>query len=100
MKTEPGHLAESEMGCPNPLCPLNRVKTGIAVRIKQLCAAPEVATRLREIGFCEDRVVRLLTGHNNIICLVCNARLALSEQLAQTILVEPVLGVGTGKHRA
>ena len=72
------------------LCPLNRVQAGIAVRIRQLCAAPELASRLREIGFCEDRVVKLVTSRNNIICLVCNARLALSEQLAESILVEPI----------
>ena len=76
--------------CPHPLCPLNRVRVGIAVRIKQLCASPEVSGRLREIGMGEDQIVKLLTSHGNIICLVCNARLALSEQLAQNILVEPV----------
>ena len=76
--------------CRNPLCPLNRVKAGVAVRIKQLCATPALSDRLREIGFCEDRVIKLLTSHTNIICLVCNARLALSEQLARSILVEPI----------
>jgi len=76
--------------CANPWCPLNRVKAGIAVRIKQLCAAPQVADRLREIGFCEDQIVRLLTSHTNIICMVCNTRLALSSQIAETILVEPL----------
>src|SRR5437867_4067250 len=91
MKTEFGRAsAQQELHCPHPLCPLNRVKAGIAVRVRQLCAAPELAGRLREIGFCEDRIVKLLTSHNNIICLVCNTRLALSEQLAQAILVEPV----------
>jgi Fe2+ transport system protein FeoA len=55
-----------------------------------LCAAPEVQSRLREIGFCEDQVINLLTSQNNIICQVCNARLAISEQLAHLILVEPV----------
>jgi Fe2+ transport system protein FeoA len=76
--------------CSHPLCPLNQVKAGLAVRIKQLCATPELADRLREIGFCEDRIVKLLTSHNNIICLVCNTRLALSEQVAKAILVVPV----------
>jgi len=76
--------------CSHPLCPLNQVKAGLAVRIKQLCATPELANRLREIGFCEDRIIRLLTSHNNIICLVCNTRLAVSEQLAKAILVVPV----------
>jgi Fe2+ transport system protein FeoA len=60
------------------------------VRIKQLCASPLVADRLREIGFCEDQIVRLLTAHTNIICVVCNTRLALSSQVAETILVEPL----------
>ncbi len=39
------------------LCPLNRVKAGVAVRIKQLCASPEVASRLREIGFGEEQII-------------------------------------------
>ena len=77
--------------CANSLCPLNRVKAGVAVRIRQLCASPQLADRLREIGLGEDQVVKLLTSTTNIICLVCNTRLALSEQLAQSILVEPVL---------
>ena len=76
--------------CASPLCPLNRVKAGVAVRIKQLCAAPELRDRLREVGFYENRVVKLLTSHRNIICLICNTRLALSEQMAQKILVEPL----------
>jgi Fe2+ transport system protein FeoA len=58
--------------------------------VRQLCASPELANRLREIGFCEDRIIKLLTSRNNIICLVCNTRLAISEQIAQAILVEPV----------
>ena len=66
------------------------VQAGMAVRIKQLCAAPEVQSRLREIGFCEDQIVKLVTSRNNFICQVCNARLAISEQLARLILVEPV----------
>jgi ferrous iron transport protein A len=72
------------------VCPLSRVQAGVAVRVKQLCAAPDVQNRLREIGFCEDQVVRLITSRNNIICQVCNARLAISEQLARLILVEPL----------
>ena len=72
------------------LCPLNRVKTGIAVRVRQLCASPELSDRLREIGLGEDQVVRLITNQTNFICQVCNTRLAISEQLAKLILVEPV----------
>jgi ferrous iron transport protein A len=71
-------------------CPLNRVKAGVAVRIKQLCASPETQNRLRELGLCEDQIIKLLTSQSNFICQVCNARLAISEQLAQLILVEPL----------
>jgi Fe2+ transport system protein FeoA len=63
----------------------------MAVRVRQLCAAPEVQARLREIGFCEDQIISVLTSRNNLICQVCNARLAISEKLAEAILVEPVL---------
>src|SRR5215472_176149 len=72
------------------VCPLSRVKAGVAVRIRQLCAAPELQNRLRELGFCEDQIIRLLTSQTNFICQVCNARLAISEQLAQIIMVEPL----------
>jgi len=71
-------------------CPLNRFKAGVAVRIKQLSVAPEVQNRLREIGLGEEQIIRLLTSRTNFICLVCNARLAISEQLAGLIFVEPV----------
>ncbi|MEY4386424.1 MAG: hypothetical protein RLY20_1707 [Verrucomicrobiota bacterium] len=72
------------------LCPLSRVQTGIAVRVRQLCAAPEIQSRLRELGFCEDQVIRLITNRTGFICQVCNSRLALSEQMAAMIMVEPM----------
>jgi Fe2+ transport system protein FeoA len=72
------------------LCPLSRIKAGVEVRVKQLCATPEVATRLREIGFGEEQIIKLITSQANIICLVCNARMAISARLAQVILVEPL----------
>ena len=78
-------------GCPHPaLCPLSQIRAGMAVRIKQLSAAPEVNHRLRELGFCEDQSVRLLSQQQNVICQVCNVRLGISAQLAETILVEPI----------
>ena len=72
------------------VCPLSVVKAGVAVRIKRLCASPDMQNRLRELGFCEDQIIRLLTSQTNFICQVCNARLAISEQLAKIILVEPL----------
>jgi Fe2+ transport system protein FeoA len=80
-----------EKGCKDPfVCPLSRVVAGTAVRIKRLSAPPEVSHRLRELGFCEEQRIKLLSRHSNLICLVCNARLGISEQLAENILVEPL----------
>jgi Fe2+ transport system protein FeoA len=77
--------------CAGPqLCPLSRVQVGITVCIKQLNAAPEMKDRLRELGFCEQQRIRLLSKHSNLVCLVCNSRLGISTQLADSILVEPV----------
>jgi Fe2+ transport system protein FeoA len=78
-------------GCANPaVCPLNQIRAGMAVRIKQLSAPPEVSHRLRELGFCEDQQIRLLSQQANVICQVCNVRLGISSQLAESILVEPM----------
>lgn len=80
-------------GCPQPfVCPLSRVIAGTAVRVKRVSGSPEVAHRLRELGVCEERDIKLLSRRHDLICLVCNARLVISRQLAETILVEPLTG--------
>ena len=71
-------------------CPLNRIRAGTRVRIKSLSAPPGVSQRLREIGLGENQVIKLLVHQSNLICLVSNARIALSSQLAQMIQVEPL----------
>jgi Fe2+ transport system protein FeoA len=70
------------------VCPLSRVQAGVTVCIKRLSAAPEVSDRLREMGLCEDQRIKVLARESTFICQVCNARLGLSEKLAETILVE------------
>ena len=87
----PTYNCADEHGCPQPfVCPLSRVIAGTAVRIRRLSAPPEVIHRLREIGLGEDQQIRLLSCQPNLICLVCNARLAISSELAETIFVEPL----------
>ena len=77
--------------CQHPsICPLNQIRVGVSVRIKQLSASPDVNHRLREMGFCEEQAIRLIRSESNIICQVCNSRLGISPQLAETILVEPL----------
>ena len=70
--------------------PLSQGHAGSVVRIRQLTADESLSQRLREMGFCEDRIVRLVNTQPSVICLVCKARLAISVNLAEQILVEPI----------
>ena len=77
--------------CAGPaVCPLSHVKAGTTVCIKELVAAPEMRDRLRELGLGEEQHIKLVSSEANVICQVCNARLALSDDLARAILVEPL----------
>jgi Fe2+ transport system protein FeoA len=77
--------------CAGPeVCPLSRVKAGAVVCIKHLSTAPEVSDRLRELGFIEDQHIKLLSSNRSYICQVCNARLGISQKLADSIMVQPV----------
>jgi len=72
------------------VCPLSRVKIGSRACVKRLTSRPEICDRLRELGLVEDQEVRLVSRHHNVICQICNARVALSEALADAILVQPL----------
>ena len=79
--------------CEGPTtCPLNNVKAGSLVRIKQLNGSQEVTLKLREMGFCEEQRIKLLLKHTNtsIVCQVCNSRIGLSAKLAESIMVESI----------
>ncbi|MFN7141805.1 MAG: ferrous iron transport protein A [Limisphaerales bacterium] len=78
--------------CSQPLlCPLSSVSIGTAVRIKQLSAPPEVTVRLREMGFCEEQCIKLISRQAHYICQVCHSRIGINSQLAEHIWVEPVV---------
>ncbi len=72
------------------VCPLSRCEAGAVVSIKRLCADPDLTDRLRELGLCEEQQIKLISRQSNFICVVCNARLGISEQLAENIFVQPV----------
>lgn len=79
--------------CAGPgVCPLSRVQAGTTVCIKRLSTAPEMTDRLREMGFCEEQRIKLLARQSSYICQVCNARLGISAELADSILVEALPG--------
>ena len=91
MKESQPPQGQDDGHCPQPfLCPLSHIRTGVAVRIKQLSTSPEVTHRLREMGFCEEQKIKLLSRQSSLICQVCNARLGISARLAEQILVEPL----------
>jgi Fe2+ transport system protein FeoA len=83
--------AAPDAGCEEALtCALSTVEAGTTVCIKQLAVQPDVMNRLREMGLGEEQRIRLISRHPSLICQVCNARVALSQKLAEAILVEPV----------
>ena len=88
-KSQPCVVVDGECAG-SSICPLSRVKAGTVVCIKELAGSPEIRVRLREMGFGEKQIIKLLSRQTNLICQVCNARLGISEQLAETILVEPL----------
>ena len=85
------HAAQCEDACPaSEICPLNSVPAGTFVRIKQLASTPDINDRLREMGFCEEREIRLISQSASLLCQVCNARLGINPKIAQAIMVEPL----------
>lgn len=91
MSSDPKPDPAADACCPDPAtCPLSAVEAGTVVCIKQLTAQQNVVDRLRELGLGEEQRVRLVSRHPSLICQVCNARVALSQELAKAILVEPL----------
>lgn len=68
---------------------LNQVKVGCDVRIRVLSGPG--CDRLRDLGFCEELKLRKLTSGRNMICSIYGTRMAISKELAEQVLVSPVL---------
>lgn len=69
---------------------LSEVQVGRFVRIHVLQSEPETCRRLREIGFRENAIVRLVVNSDgNLICQVCDARIGLNHGIAKDIIVTP-----------
>ena len=71
---------------------MSSVRAGTVVCIKQLVTSADLTDRLRELGFCEEQQIKLLSRDGNLICQVCNARLGISAELAEAIHVSPLPG--------
>ncbi len=69
---------------------LKNAPVGKYYRISDLQSTPEVCHRLRELGFCEDAVIRCMSNsESHLICEVCNTRFGLNEHVAKDIVVVP-----------
>ena len=65
---------------------------GKRVRIHELLSAPELSQRLRELGFCENAIVRcMVNNEGNLICQVCDSRIGLTRKVADDIVVSSLL---------
>jgi ferrous iron transport protein A len=70
---------------------LAQTPAGKTVRVSHLSSHPENCQRLRELGFCENALIRCVTnGTAQLICEVCNTRVGLNHNVAQSIFVMPI----------
>ncbi len=67
---------------------LNEVGLNRDVRISGLNGP--ACERLRDLGFCEQMQLRKLSNGRNLVCSLCGARMAISRELAEQIMVSPV----------
>jgi len=66
---------------------LNEVGLNCDVRISSLDGP--ACDRLRDLGFCEQMQLRKISNGRNLVCTVCGAKMAISRELADQILVSP-----------
>ncbi len=69
---------------------LSNAPVGQYMRIQEIQSEPAVCQRLRELGFCENALVRCMVNtQGNLICEVCHSRIGITSKIAQDILVTP-----------
>lgn len=69
---------------------LPEIPKGRKVRVYSLDGESIACQRLREMGFCEDAEVKVLTNNGSMVCQVCGSKVGLSKQVANAVIVEPV----------
>lgn len=67
---------------------LNEVGLNCDVRISSLSGPG--CERLRDLGFCEQMQLRKLSNGRNLVCSLCGAKMAISRELAEQVLVSPI----------
>ncbi|QTN33013.1 ferrous iron transport protein A [Akkermansiaceae bacterium] len=77
----------AQLAAEKPLT-LNQVGLNCDVRISRLTGP--ACERLRDLGFCEQMQLRKISNGRNLLCSVCGAKMAISRELAEQVLVSPV----------
>lgn len=63
---------------------------GERLRLLELQGQPALCQRLREMGLCESAEIVKVRQGAAILCQVCGTRVALSHDLAEAIVIQPV----------
>lgn len=67
---------------------LTEIPQGAEFFIQEIQSHPEACQRLRELGFCENAVIKtVVRGSSQLICEVCNTRIGLHHSVAKKIIV-------------
>ena len=69
---------------------LCEAETGSRLRVECLCGEEKICERLREMGFCESSVIEKVADSGTLICKVCDAKIVLSKELAEKIMVKDI----------
>ena len=84
-----------------PVCPVTvplcLLAPGVQAEIFKLGGKDAVNHRLRELGFCEAAKVKKISGRTSVMCEVCGTKLALSQELAKLIQVQPLAAMTGGR---
>lgn len=67
---------------------LNEVGLNCDVRISSLSGSG--CDRLRDLGFCEEMKLRKLSNGRNLVCNLCGAKMVISRDLAEQVMVAPI----------
>ena len=81
---------KSECVCQAPSKSLCDASAGQHLRVQCLCGEEGICQRLREMGFCESSIVKKVADSGALICKVCDAKVILSKELAQKIIVKDI----------
>jgi len=67
---------------------LDQIPAGTSVRVSHFESHHEINFRLRELGFCENAVIRTIVNRASmLICEISNTRVGLHHSIANNIKV-------------